>query len=141
MPLSEMEDAYDELCAYTLTHGGREFIHQHVVDAHAAQQADERSKPIGVTFALIGLYLHVVKGYTGRQVQQAHMRLAKRKQQWPAFVLPVTRGSITPLEVMKTPAGAARDGAIHAWCASVWEACDGNRSTVEHLLRANGEQI
>jgi hypothetical protein len=52
-------DAYHELCGYTLTHGDAAFIHQHVVDAFAAQHADAHSKPIGITFALAGLYLHL----------------------------------------------------------------------------------
>ena len=51
--------AYDELASYTLAHGDPAFIHQHVVDAFAAQHATDDSKPIGVAFALIGLYLHV----------------------------------------------------------------------------------
>jgi hypothetical protein len=80
--------SYDELCAYTLTHGGAAFIHQHVVDAFTAQTADERTKPIALTFALAGLYLHVERQFSGREVQQAHQRLARRKQTWPSFVLP-----------------------------------------------------
>ncbi|HKN67515.1 MAG TPA: DUF5946 family protein, partial [Gemmatimonadaceae bacterium] len=88
-------DAYDELCAYTLTHGDVTFIHQHVVDAWAAQHATPESKPIGVTFALAGLYLHVERQLTGRQVQLAHMRMAKQKRDWPAFILPESRGTMT----------------------------------------------
>ena len=134
-------DAYHELSAYTLAHGAREFIHQHVVDAFAAQQADDRSKPIGVTFALVGLYLHVVRNCTGRQVQQAHMRLARRKQRWPSFALPGDRGSITAADVLAAAAGPARDAAIHAWCVSVWTAYAANQPEVEALLRANGERV
>ena len=33
--------AYHELCCYTLSHGHPSFIHQHVVDAFAAQDAPE----------------------------------------------------------------------------------------------------
>ncbi len=76
-------DAYDELSAYTLTHTDPAFIHQHVVDAFAAQQADESTKPITLTFALVGLYLQVEKGRTGRRVQLVHMQLAKCKQPRP----------------------------------------------------------
>ena len=54
--------ARDELSAYTLTHGDPEFIHQHVVDAFAAQHATAKSSAIGVAFALIGLYLRVSWG-------------------------------------------------------------------------------
>lgn len=50
--MSAEEDAYHEVCAYTLTRGDPTFIHQHVVDAWAAQNAGPKSKPIGVFFAL-----------------------------------------------------------------------------------------
>src|SRR5205085_6003826 len=93
-------DAYDELCAYTLTHGDPSFIHQHVVDAFAAQHADASSKPIGVTFALVGLYLQLEKHFSGREVQRVHMQLARRKRVWPAFVIPSRRGAMTAIDVM-----------------------------------------
>jgi len=38
-------DAYHELCAYTLSLGDAEFIHQHVVDAFAAQDATPSTRP------------------------------------------------------------------------------------------------
>jgi hypothetical protein len=114
--------AYDELASYTLTLGDPTFIHQHVVDAFAAQQATEATKPITVAFALIGLYLHVERGLTGRQVQRAHMMLARRSRSWPIFRLPETRGPLTAAHVLTAPAGRERERAISAWCAAVWSA-------------------
>ncbi len=61
--------SYNELSYYTLALRDPAFIHQHIVDAFAAQTADEHTRPIKLTFALAGLYLHVEKGFTGRQVQ------------------------------------------------------------------------
>lgn len=127
-------EAYDELCAYTLTHGDPEFIHQHVVDAFAAQQATPESKPIGVTFALAGLYLHIEKLYSGREVQRAHMKMAQKKRTWPTFVLPTNRGAVTARDVLTVPEGPERDRAIHEWCASVWSAFSANRQAVIDLL-------
>jgi hypothetical protein len=65
------QDAYDQVRYYTLSLGDPAFIHQHVVDAFIAQHADENTKPIAITFALVGLYLHVEKGFSGQQVQRA----------------------------------------------------------------------
>lgn len=113
---------YDELLCYTLTHAGSEFIHQHIVDAWTAQRADASTKPIGLTFALIGLYLQCQHKQTGREIQLAHMRLAKQGGPWPTFSIPDRKGSMTVLEVMAKPAGPERDRAIHAWCDSVWAA-------------------
>ena len=136
--MSSEEDAYHEVSAYTLTRGDREFIHQHVVDAWAAQHAREDSKPIGVFFALAGLYLHVEQGFTGREVQQAHMKLAERPETWPVFSLPASRGSITSRDVAAAPEGDARDARIHAWAESVWKAYAGSRDRVVEVLRRRG---
>src|SRR2546423_5435861 len=120
-------DAYHELCAYTLTHGDAEFIHQHVVDAFAAQRATPSSKPIGVTFALVGLYLHVEKQYSGRHVQRVHMQLARRKRTWPTFVLPPNRGAMTAVDVMAAPARPEGGRAIPEWGGTPLEAVAAER--------------
>lgn len=131
-------NAYHELCAYTLSHGDAAFIHQHVVDTYAAQHADTQTKPIALTFALVGLYLHNEKAFSGREVQRAHMKLAQRKQPWPELVLPAQRGNMTVADVLAAPEGERRDAAIHAWCADVWEAFRENESRIADLLRRNG---
>jgi hypothetical protein len=132
------QEAYHALCAYTLGHRGPEFIHQHVVDAYAAQRADERSKPIGVAFALVGLYLLVEKNWTGRQVQRAHMQLARTKRTWPRLMLPAGRGRLTAADVMSVPAGSERDAVIYTWCRSVWAAYAHTGDVVAGLLEEHG---
>jgi len=131
------EDAYHELCVYTLTHGDPAFIHQYVVDAYMAQHADATTKPVGPAFALVGLYLHVEKGFSGKQVQLAHMRLARRRRGWPAFALPADRGAMTARDVLAVPGGVERDRAIDDWCRSVWTALSVHRQAIDDLLREN----
>jgi len=131
-------DAYQELCSYSLAHPAPTFLHQHVVDAFAAQHASETTKPIQVTFALVGLYLHIERNFTGRQVQRAHMALASRTSSWPTLALPARRGSITVMDVLATPAGPDRDRAIDAWCAVVWDAYRDNEPAVTAFLRRHG---
>ncbi|HTX67343.1 MAG TPA: DUF5946 family protein [Opitutaceae bacterium] len=131
-------EAFDQVCAYTLTHGGRAFIHQHVVDAYAAQTADAHTKPIKLAFALVGLHLLCEKQFSGRQVQRVHMVLAKQSRRWPAFPPPRDRGAITAADVLAAPAGARRDATIHAWCAAVWAAYRDCHRPVAELLRAHG---
>jgi hypothetical protein len=106
-----------------------------VVDAYAVQHANDRSKPIGVAFALIGLYLHVERGYTGREVQRVHMALGKHRRQWPTFALPAARGAMTARDVTAAPEGVERDAAIHAWCATTWTACNATSDQVMGLLQ------
>ena len=132
------EPAYHALCAYTLGLGDSRFIHQHVVDAYMAQHADAQTKPIGITFSLLGLYLAVERGVSGKDVQRVHMQLGKQKHEWPAFELPMKRGAMTAADVMAAPEGPERDAAILAWAASVWAACSGNRDTVIALLSRHG---
>ena len=136
--MTAQEQAYHEVSAYTLTRGDAAFIHQHVVDAWAAQSAHAGSKPIGVFFALVGLYLHVEQGFTGREVQRAHMRLAKRPEPWPVGELPVDRGAITAPDVLAAPEGAARDEKIDEWARSVWTAFSASRDRVTEVLRRHG---
>jgi hypothetical protein len=136
--MSAEQEAYHELSAYTLSLGDRTFLHQHVVDAWAAQHASVESKPIGVFFALVGLYLHVERSFTGREVQRAHMQLARRKEPWPVGALPAARGNVTALDVLAAPEGAARDAMIELWARSVWEAHAESRELVIEVLRRRG---
>lgn len=129
------QDLYNELAYYTLAHGDPAFIHQHVVDAFTAQHADENSKPIGVVFALIGLCLHLEKNFTGRQVQQMHMRLGRYRKQWPRLPLPQERGDITAADVLAAPPGQERDKMIRSWCVSVWQAWRESRPQILDLLK------
>ncbi len=129
------QDLYNELAYYTLAHPDPSFIHQLVVDAYTAQNADGSTKPIAIAFALIGLYLHLEKGYSGRQVQQAHMRLANRNKRWPSIVLPSHRGDITAANVLAAPPGPDRDQMIERWCRSVWDACNDVHEQVRQLVQ------
>ena len=74
-------DDFHELTFYTLAHpDAAYFIHQHIVDAYQAQTADEHTKPIAIIFSLAGLYLFAEQGYTGKMVQQVHMKMAGNKK-------------------------------------------------------------
>jgi hypothetical protein len=126
---------YHELCAYSVTHRDPAFLHQHVVDAFAAQRATASTKPITLTFALVGLYLHVEKNQTGKQVQRVHMLLARRRKNWPRFDLPAARGDVTVSDVMRVPAGPGRDALIDTWCASVWAAYRACHDQVAELIQ------
>lgn len=127
-------EAFDELICYTVTHRDPAFIHQYAVDAFAAQTADEHTKPIKLTFALVGLYLHQVKRFTGREVQRAHQYLARRKQAWPNFHLPADRGRISVIDIIARPPGPERDRAIDDWMAVVWGAYHHAEEEVRTLL-------
>jgi hypothetical protein len=133
-------EQYHELAFYTLAHTGRNFIHQHVVDAFAAQTADNSSKPITIFFALAGLYLFLEKNYTGLQVRDAHLQMAKKTKSFPTISLPDDRGAITVSNVLAAPAGNDRDEMIRQWCISVWDAFSEQHSDVttltEKLLNA-----
>ena len=128
-----MRAAYDEVYVYTM--GRPAFILQHVVDALVVQTANRDSKPIGVVFGLVGLYLHVEKQFSGVQVQEVHRKLGRKKREWPKIHLPEDRGTMTVSDVLLAPAGAERDMAIDTWCQSVWSALADNRQTVIALLR------
>jgi hypothetical protein len=68
---------FSDLSCYTVALHDASFIHQHAVDTYEAQHAGGKTRPITVVFGLIGLYLALDKGFMGREVQRAHMRIAK----------------------------------------------------------------
>jgi hypothetical protein len=136
--MDSQERAYHQINGDSLVDAGEAFWHQHVVNAYAAQCAGAETKRITLAFALIGLYLHVERGFTGRQVQRVHMDLARRKREWPEFALPKDRGTMTAGDVAATPSGPEREQAIHAWCAAVWKAYAGSHEAVAELLREYG---
>lgn len=128
------EELFHQLSFYSLGLADEAFTHQHVVDAWAAQSADANTKPIKITFALVGLYLHLEKGFSGRAVQLAHIAMARRKRSWPTFTLPKNRGEISIHHVLAAAEGAERNARIHAWAVSVWGAFIENKPLVELLL-------
>jgi hypothetical protein len=125
--------AFDEVYVYTMGRPG--FILQHVVDAFAVQTANQDSKAIRVVFGLVGLYLHVEKGFSGRQVQESHMKLGRRKREWPSIYFPEDRGTMTIVDVLAASAGPERDLAIENWCRAVWTVFGDSRESIIALLR------
>lgn len=131
--MENIRAAYDEIYVYAMGRPG--FILQHVVDAFVVQTATADTKPIAIVFGLAGLYLHVEKHFSGRQVQKAHMELGRKKREWRNLHLPNNRGRMTAADVMAANAGPERDGAIDDWCNCVWAACIASRETIVDLLR------
>ena len=139
--MDSTRDAYDELYAYTMTRPGPAFVLQHVVDAFGAQTATPDTKPIALTFALVGLYLHVDKQFSGREVQNVHMHLGRQKHTWPSFILPQDRGAMTARDVLAAAPGPERDRAIDDWCRAVWMAYRGSEATIAQLLQEHRVEL
>ncbi len=134
-------DLYHSLSYYTLTHPDPGFIHQFIADAYGAQRATPKTKPVTLALALVGLYLHIEKGYTGKQVQQAHTRLAKSKRNWPPFRLPPNRGDVTVADALAAQPGDERDAMIEKWSRSVWGAYRDSHAQVAKMYEEiTGEQ-
>jgi hypothetical protein len=129
------QELFDELCFYTMSLRDPFFLHQNAVDAFAAQHVEEDTKPIKTVFALIGLYLTLEKGFTGRQVQLAHMRLAKHRKDWPKLPPTSESTSITVANALAAEPGPAREHAIREWCQSVWQTWQPHRETIVRLAQ------
>lgn len=127
---------YNELAFDTLSRTDPFFLHQILVDAYAAQHATTDTKPIGVAFALMGLCLFLEHGYTGKEVQNAHILLAKQSKQWPQFAPPENPGRMTIADVVAVPKGDARDAALKEWARAVWDAWEKDHERVHALLHA-----
>jgi hypothetical protein len=117
----ECRELYYEITYYTLSKNDASFIHQHVVDAYAAQHSGERTRNITTVFALIGLYLTTERRYTGKQVQQAHMKIAKVHKDWPRLEQPARPAELTVMDVLLADTDEKKDAVIRRWSESVWE--------------------
>jgi hypothetical protein len=126
----ECFERYGELASWTQSLGDPAFPHQHAVDAWAAQHASAAAPPIRTTFALVGLYLACERGFTGREVQLAHVRLARRNRDWPRFV-PERRATMTIADVL---AAESRTAALLRWSANVWDAWAHEQARVHELV-------
>lgn len=124
----------NEMSYYTLAHGDPKFIHQHLVDAYGAQHVRQSASTIGAAFTLAGLYLAVERGFTGRQVQKMHMRMARRSKQWPRFDPPANVGLLTVADVLAVAPGPGRDEKLMEWCASVWSAWSAEHGRVREIV-------
>ncbi len=125
---------YDELSAFTLSLGDKDFIHQTVVDTYAAQHSGPNMKAITTAFALIGLYPAFERGYTGKEVQRPHMVLGRTRRQWPRFGLPEKRGEMTVLNVLQGLTGENYQKRINDWGKSVWLQWSPEHANVSKLV-------
>lgn len=116
----ECWDLFGRLTAYDLERGRPDFPHQHVVDAYAVQHTGPPAKPVALWFGLVGLHLAFEHGWTGRQVQVAHGKLARLDTRVPDLPLPAERVAVTVSHVLNAAAGDERDTAIVDWASSVW---------------------
>lgn len=112
--------AYLDLSAYNVDRAHVDFLHQVAVDAYAAAHPGPPAKNITFWFALVGLHLAVDHHRTGRQVQQAHQRLAGQRREWQGPPALQQLAGITAASVLARPAGKLRDEAISAWATEVW---------------------
>lgn len=133
-------DAYNELSYYTIAHQDPAFIHQHIVDAFAAQYADEETKPIKLAFGLMGLYLMLEKGFSGKMVQREHKNIADMNMEkvWPKFPHKKREFAMDVFGVLNTPPGEERDKAIRKWCQAVW---DGYADVQEEIRKWIKEEL
>jgi hypothetical protein len=130
-------ELYDQLSAYTLEHADPSFIHQHIVDAYGASHTGPMTKQVMGAFALAGLYLTIEKNYTGKQVQEAHIAMAKTDTAWPRFTAPAKPEQLTASNVqsvLSATAGAKRDAAILQWCRDVWQTWESEHAAVGELV-------
>lgn len=117
---------FGELTSVTQALQDPKFPHQYAVDAYAAQHARADSPPIRTAFALVGPYLACERGFTGREVQLEHMRLARTRRDWPRF--------FRRISAAMTVADASVSTLLD-WCAAVWRQWEPDQQRVRDLFK------
>lgn len=125
---------YWELSAFTLTIWEPDFIHQLAVDAYAAQHAAPDTKPIRTAFALMGLGLTFERGFTGREVQLAHIEMGKSHTEWPALRPPPLISMITVQDVLNDDLPINYRDTLRKWSMSVWDYWKPDHERIRRLL-------
>jgi hypothetical protein len=135
---------FSDLSCYTVSKQDAAFIHQHAVDAYEAQHSGGKTRNITVAFGLIGLFLALERGFTGKQVQIAHMQIARVRKDWPRLDPPGHPAPITVLDVLLEKTDDGRDRMIREWMAAVWDSWSDRHewvgSTTEGLLSGHRKQ-
>jgi hypothetical protein len=131
--MKNLQEFYNELTFYSLALEDEAFIHQYIVDAFTAQSANETTKPISLTFALVGLYLFSEKNYSGKEIQRFHVKMSQNKVEWPIFELPTNRGEININTVLEAQPGINRNKMIEKWAHSVWMAFNQSHLVVKSI--------
>jgi hypothetical protein len=122
----------NELTAFFMMNPDLTFRAQHAVDAYGAQHSGGVTKNVTIAYSLIGLYLALERGQSGRQVQQAHMELAKKSIQWPSLALPARSYSLTIADVLNADE-TTRNDILMKWAQCVWDAWKEHHEWTKHI--------
>lgn len=131
----ECMQLYHELSANFIMSPDVTFRTQHAVDAYGAQHSGNRVKNIRTAFSLIGLYLAVEREYTGRQVQHAHMELAKGNIKWSSFILPIGPYSLSVADVLNVDE-VKRNEMLMEWSKDVWDTWENYHEWTRNICKS-----
>ena len=122
-----------DLTSWTIVQQDNRFIHQHAVDAYEAQHAGGKTRPITVSFGLIGLYLALEKGFTGRQSPQlAHIKIGRTKWDWLLLEPPEHPAKLTVMDVLQV-ADREKEKMLMLWAGSVWQSWEPRHQWVREI--------
>jgi hypothetical protein len=127
---------FSDLSCYTMAKQDAGFIHQYAVDAYEAQHAGGKTRNITVVFGLIGLCLALEKSYSGKQVQRAHLQIARVQKDWPRLEPPARPAAVTVMDALKAPDGQEKDAMIRQWMTGVWESWADRQAWVRETIDA-----
>lgn len=68
------------------------------------------------------------------------MKMAKQKMPWPNIELPIERGKITPINILKLNKDNERKNGIYQWCESVWNAYQKSQPIIIQVTESYSKQ-
>jgi len=129
----ECWEMFMKLSGYIAQGYDEEFIQQMSIDTYEAQHAGGTTKNIAGAFGLIGLYLSLEKGFSGKEVQRAHMDLANRSKEWPRFGPSPSKWKMTVKNVVDAGPKKSKK-MIHLWAKATWKEWEFEKERIIGLM-------
>ena len=95
-------------------------------------QGEEHAR-LRLYLVFIGLYLAQEKGYTGLQVQRAHVKIGRTRRDWPRLEPPEHPAELTVMDVLQVGTDAEKEEMLLRWAASVWQSWEHRHQWVREM--------
>lgn len=116
-------------------------VHQLTVDTYAVQHAGGLHPDKSVAVHLTGLHLMLDGGLRPTIVPANLQQLARTVREWPHFVPPDNRGSVTVFDVALSDSLERHINSVSEWSADLWKAWSKHHAAIAKFVAEHLPQL